>query len=57
MTDFNIETYINSLPDTTTKLNLVSRNLIYLPDLSKFKNLQELYCSNNQLTTFTYFAR
>lgn len=47
---FNIEEYLNNLPDTTTEINVSSRNLTYLPDLSRFYKLEILSCSYNQLT-------
>ena len=49
---FDIETYLNSLPDDTTEIDVSTKGLTYLPDLSRFKNLIKLRCSNNQLTSF-----
>jgi Leucine-rich repeat (LRR) protein len=46
-----IERYLNSLSDDISILDISSKNIKYLPDLTKFKNLEELYCNNNQLTT------
>ena len=43
--------YIDSLPDDTTIINLSYKGLTILPDLLRFKNLQYLFCSNNQLTS------
>jgi Leucine-rich repeat (LRR) protein len=51
MTEFNIEEYLNSLPDDTTNINIFGKYVKYLPDLSRFKNLIYLNCSNNQLTS------
>ena len=51
MSNFNIEDYLNSLPEDTTKINVSNKNLTYLPDLSRFKNLQQLYCNDNKLTS------
>ena len=48
--EFNIETYIASLPDDTLNIDISGRGLKVIPDLSRFKNLQHLDCSNNQLT-------
>ena len=48
---FDINTYLNSLPDDTTVINVSNKGLKNLPDLSRFKNLIKLYCSNNQLTS------
>jgi len=36
---------------TVTELNLSNRKLTVLPDLSLYKNLQILHCSNNYLTS------
>jgi Leucine-rich repeat (LRR) protein len=47
---FQIEEYLNGLPDDITSLKLSHKNLTYLPDLSRFYNLQELNCNNNELT-------
>ncbi len=48
--NFNIEEYINLLPDDIEIIILESKNLTYIPDLSRFKNLKKLYCQYNQLT-------
>ena len=48
--EFNIEDYLNSLPLDTTKINVSGKGLTYLPDLSRFKQLTHLNCSDNQLT-------
>jgi Leucine-rich repeat (LRR) protein len=45
-----IESYLNSLSKDISTLDISSKNIKYLPDLTRFKNLAELYCSNNQLT-------
>ena len=47
----NIQTYIDSLPDDILKLNLSNKELTELPDLSRFSELEKLYCCNNQLTS------
>jgi hypothetical protein len=49
MTKFCIETYINGLPEDTEFIDVNSRQLNYLPDLNRFKNLKILYCNNNRL--------
>ena len=49
MTKF-IKQYIDSLPDNIEIIDVSYTNIDYLPDLSRFKNLQELNCSNNKLT-------
>ena len=47
---FNIEDYLNSLPLDTTVINVSNKELTYLPDLSRFKQLTHLFCGDNQLT-------
>jgi Leucine-rich repeat (LRR) protein len=47
----SIQIYINSLPVNTTSIDISHRGLKIMPDLSRFINLKELYCSNNQLTS------
>ena len=48
--NLNIEDYLNSLPLDITKIDVSSRGLTYLPDLSRFKQLAHLFCYSNQLT-------
>jgi len=48
--EFNIEEFLNSLPLDTTEIDVSDKDLTYLPDLSRFKQLTHLYCSSNQLT-------
>jgi E3 ubiquitin-protein ligase SspH2 len=50
MTTFNIINYINSLPLDIIFIDVSCKNLNYLPNLEKFKNLKILYCYCNQLT-------
>ena len=47
----NIETYLNSLSEDILTLDIKSRGLKYLPDLTRFKNLQVLICYDNKLMT------
>ena len=47
----NIEEYLNGLPDDVVTINVSSRGLTYLPDLSRFHNLLQLICSYNYLTS------
>jgi hypothetical protein len=51
MATFNIEEYLNSLPDDVEEINISYKGLTYIPSLERFTKLQELICSNNQLTT------
>ena len=46
-----IETYLNSLSEDILILNVSGRGITSLPDLTRFKNLQKLYCFNNELTS------
>ena len=48
---FNIEEYLNGLPADVTIINVSSKKLTYLPDLTRFRNLQELQCQDNLLTS------
>ena len=45
-----IERYLNSLSDDISTLDISSKDIKYLLDLTRFKNLEELSCSNNKLT-------
>jgi Leucine-rich repeat (LRR) protein len=47
---YKINVYLNSLPDETTEISLRHMELTYIPDLTRFKNLQILDCSCNKLT-------
>ena len=47
----NVQEYLNSLPDDVKFIDLSDKNLSKLPDLSRFYNLQILYCPHNELTT------
>ena len=48
-----IETYLNSLSDDITSLDISGRSITSLPDLTRFKNLEKFNCSYNQLTSLT----
>ena len=50
MSQFCIETYINNLPENIEIINVNNKKIKYLPDLTRFTNLQTLHCSNNELT-------
>jgi Leucine-rich repeat (LRR) protein len=47
----SVNEYLDSLDDDNTVVYLVDKNLTTLPDLTRFYNLQELYCNYNQLTS------
>lgn len=47
----DIEKYINSLPDDIRYIDVSNSKLTYLPDLSRFTELRQLKCSNNNLTS------
>ena len=51
MSAFNIEAYLNSLPDYVEEIDVSYKGLTYLPDLSRFKKLKKLYCHNNFLVS------
>jgi len=46
-----IEIYLNSLSETISNIDVSGRNIKSLPDLTRFKNLENLYCFNNKLTS------
>lgn len=50
----DIETYLNSLSEKILTLDISGKGIQYLPDLTRFKNLQILSCSNNELTSLPY---
>ena len=47
---FNIETYLDSLPDDIEEIYVSDKGITYL-DVSRFKNLKILYCHDNCLTS------
>ena len=47
---FNIEEYLNSLPDDAYIIDVANKKATYLPDMSRFHNLKKLYCDNCELT-------
>jgi len=51
MSKFNIEAYLNSLPEDIEYINVSGKGLTYLPDLSRFKKLKKLYCNRNEFVT------
>ena len=46
-----IERYLNSLSEDILTLDITSKGIKSLPDLTRFKNLEKLDCSNNHLTS------
>jgi hypothetical protein len=46
-----IEIYLNSLSEDILILDVSGRSITSLPNLTRFKNLQKLYCFNNELTS------
>jgi len=48
---FDIEKYLDSLPDDVEKIDVSFRHLNYLPNLSRFKNLSDLCCGDNKLSS------
>ena len=48
MSEFNIENYLNSLPEDIETIDVSNKNLTYLPSLKRFYKLKKLNCSNNQ---------
>ena len=47
----SIEEYLNTIPLTCKMINMSSKNLTELPNLSRFKNLEILICDNNNITS------
>ena len=47
---FNIEEYLNSLPEDIETIDISNKNITYLPSLKRFYNLKTLYCDHNKLT-------
>jgi|688.fasta_scaffold83213_5 hypothetical protein len=50
MSAFNIEEYLNSLPEDIEIIDISNKNLTYIPSLKQFNNLVDLHCYNNKLT-------
>jgi len=47
----SIERYLNSLSSDIDSLDINGKDIQYLPDLKRFKNLKTLFCDNNKLTS------
>jgi hypothetical protein len=50
MISFNAEQFLAYLPDTTEIIDISHKNITFLPDLTRFTQLKQLYCNDNQLT-------
>jgi len=50
-TKFDIQQYLDSLPEDTESINVSKRNLDYIPSLERFTKLKKLVCSSNNLTS------
>ena len=48
---FNIETYLDSLPENTEEIDVSHRSINHLPDLTVFTKLNTLHCDYNNLTS------
>jgi hypothetical protein len=48
--EFNIQNYLDSLPEDIVKIDINNKNITHLSDLTKFKNLKILNCEYNKLT-------
>ena len=49
MSNVDIVSYLNSLPDNTNFIDVSNKGITYLPDLTRFKNLKALSCFHNNL--------
>lgn len=47
--DFDINKYLDKLPYNIKILDISNRNILVLPDLSRFRFLEKLYCQYNEL--------
>ena len=47
---FNIEEYLNELPEDIEIIDISKKGLTYIPSLNRFKKLKELLLINNRLT-------
>jgi len=50
MSAFNIEEYLNSLPENTETIHVPNKNLTYIPSLKQFTDWISLRCDCNNLT-------
>ena len=54
---FCVVEYLNCLSNNAIEINLSSKGLTELPDLSKFVYLEVLNCSNNKLTSISFLPK
>ena len=47
---FSVKEYLDGLPSNAPEIDLMNVDAEEIPDLSRFTNLQYLYCNNNRLT-------
>ena len=47
---FSVKEYLDGLPDNVREIDLMNAGAEEIPDLSRFKYLNYLYCNNNRLT-------
>ena len=43
---FNVQSFIDSLPDDTTCIDISNKQLTVIPDLSRFTKLKQYNCIN-----------
>jgi len=55
--NFDIKVYINSLPSDTKEIMIDSKKLKYIPSLVRFKQLESLSCSCNQLRKLPHLPK
>lgn len=49
-TKYNVEEYLNNLPNDITEIDISNKELLFIPDLIRFNKLRKLNCSYNKLT-------
>ena len=51
MSSFNIEEYLNSLPEDIEIIDISHKDITYIPSLTRFTKLELLICNYNKLTS------